>query len=219
MHRILLLFAILPLFAALILRKLNADRALSVARKTHLHLKPEALARRMLDSMGLQDVELKTKKRVWAGASILGDGWFCLPPPKADEPEHEMSAHAHGQAALRVGLYLLSQRDPAAISRRQWALRFGQVMPIFTTIVVVFGLAVAKIPVFWGLSIIVASLGLATCAQVFTVVAGRQAASMACLILEKKRTLPRLSEEEAVVASTRAWAWYGIVPGLLSRLM
>lgn len=219
MHRLLLLFALLPLLAALILRKFKADRALNVARKTHLHLKPEDLARSMLDSAGCQDIELKTKKRVWAGAAILGDGWLCLPQSKTTTSEDKMSAHAHGQVALRVGLYLLSQRNPAAIDRRQWALRFGQVIPIFTTMVVVFGLAVAKIPTLWGLSIIVASLGLATCAQIFTVVAELQAASMACMILEKKRNLPRLSEEEAVVASTRAWAWYGIVPGVLSRLM
>ena len=219
MHRLLLLFALLPLLAALILRKFKADRVLNVAKKTHLHLKPEELARRMLDSTGCQDVELKTKKRIWAGAAILGDGWLCLPQSKKATLEDKMSAHAHGQVALRVGLYLLSQRNPAAIGRRQWALRFGQVIPIFTTIVVVFGLAVAKIPALWGLSIIAASFGLATCAQIFTVVAERQAASMACLILEKKRTLPRLTDEEAVVASTRAWAWYAIVPGLLSRLM
>lgn len=214
MHRLLLLFSLLTLLAALILRKLNADRALRVARDTRLQIKAHELARKMLDSMGHKDTELKTTKRTWAAASVVGDGWLSLPADTAEG----YSAHAHGQAALRVGLYLLSLRNPVAIGRRRWALRFGHAFPIFTTIVVVFALLMRMPPV-WGLSIVMASLGLAACAQVLTIAAELQAAAMACVILEKKRILPRLTEEEAVVAATRAWAWFPIVPGLLSRLM
>jgi hypothetical protein len=214
MHRLLLILSLLPLLAALILRKLNADKALRLARETRLQITAGELARKMLDSMGHEGVELKTRKRAWVGADVIGDGWLSLQTAMAES----VTAHAHGRAALRVGLYLVSLRNPAAISRRRWALRFGHVFPIFTTLVVVFALMV-KLPALWALSIVVASLGLATCAQVLTVVAELQAAAMACVLLEKKRTFPRLSDEEAVVAATRAWAWYAIVPGLLSRLM
>lgn len=215
MHRLLLLFALLPLLAALILRKLNADRVLRLSRKTQLHTKGEDLARKMLDSMGHEEVEIKTAKRAWAGAAVLGDDWLSIPAAPADGN----SAADHGQAALRVGLYLTSLRNPSAIARRRWALRFGHVFPVFTTIVCVFGLAVGRLPGLWALSIVVASLGLAACAQIMTLTAELQAAALANVVLEKKRTLPRLTEEEAVVAATRAWAWYSIVPGLLSRLM
>lgn len=215
MHRLLLFLSLLPLLAALILRKLNADRILRLSKKTQLRINGGELARKMLDSMGHQDVEIKTAKRIWAGAAVTGDNWICL----STTPAEGTSVADHGQAALRVGLYLTSLRNPSAVARRRWAMRFGQVFPVFTTIVCVFGLAVAKIPALWALSIVMGALGLAACAQVFTVTAELQSASLATVILEKKRTLPRLSDEEAVVAATRAWAWHGIVPGLISRLM
>ena len=215
MHRLLLFFALLPLLAALILRKLNADRVLRLSREIQLHMKGEDLARKMLDSMGYEKVEIKTTKRAWAGAAILGDDWLSIPAKPADGN----SAADHGQAALRVGLYLTSLRNPSAIARRRWAMRFGHVFPVFTTIVCVFGLAVGRLPGLWAFSIVLASLGLAACAQIMTLTAELQSLAIATVVLEKKRTLPRLTEEEAVVAATRAWAWYSIVPGLLSRLM
>ncbi|MBT8036284.1 MAG: zinc metallopeptidase [Verrucomicrobiae bacterium] len=214
MHRLLLILSLLPLLAALILRKLNADRALRLACDTRLSVTANTLARKMLDSTGHKEVELKTRKRSWIGADVIGNGWISLPAAEAEG----VTARAHGQAALRVGLYLVSLKNPAVISRRRWALRFGHVFPVFTTLVVVFALMV-KLPALWAISIVVGSFGLACCAQILTVVAELQAASIACVLLEKKRTLPRLSDEQAVVAATRAWAWYAIVPGLLSRLM
>jgi len=68
-------------------------------------------------------------------------------------------------------------------------------------------------------SIVMASLGLAACAQILTVTTNIKAAGLASVVLEKKRIYPRLSDEESVVAATRAWAWHSIVPGLISRLM
>lgn len=215
MHRLLIFLSLLPLLAALILRKLNADRVLRVSVKTQLQSNGEVLARKMLDSMEHQQVQVKTSKRAWAGAAVTGEDWLSIPQKHASGS----SAADHGQAALRVGLYLTLLRDPKAIARRRWALRFGHVFPIFTVIVCVFGLAVAKLPALWALAIVMSALGLAACAQALTLTTELQAASLATVVLEKKRTLPRLSDEESVVAATRAWAWHSIVPGLLSRLM
>ena len=214
MHRLLLIFSLFPLLAALILRKINADRHLHEMRKIRLSMRADELVRKMLDSMARQDVEIKVTKRPWAGASVTGGGWLKLPASVAGGTR----AADHGRAALYAGLYLLSQREPGLIARRRWAMRFGHVFPIFTTLVVFFALFVRMPPVM-GLSIILASLALATCAQFLTVIADLRAASMAAVLLEKKRILPRLSEEEAVITAARAWAWHAIVPGLLSRLM
>ena len=215
MHRLLLLFALLPLLAAIILRKLNADRVLRSARDTQLYTRGEDLARSMLAAAGHETVELRTTGQAWAGAGVTGEGWLALPARSAQGT----SAADHGLVALRVGLYLMSLRNAAAVARRRWALRFGHVFPVFTLVVCVFALLVGKLPALWVLSIVMASLGLAACLQAFTVATDMQSASLATILLEKKRVLPRLSEEEAVVAATRAWAWRGIVPGLLSRLM
>ncbi|MBT8043630.1 MAG: zinc metallopeptidase, partial [Verrucomicrobiae bacterium] len=193
MHRLLLFLSLIPLLVALVLRKLNADRVLRLARETRLQITGEKLARKMLDSTGHQDVEINTTKRRWAGAAVIGEDWISLPTDHANGK----SAYDHGQAALRVGLFLISLRGQSAISRRRWALRFGHVFPIFTTIVCIFGLVVAKLPALWVLSVVMGALGLAACAQILTVSTNMQAAALAAVVLEKKRTLPRLSEEEA----------------------
>lgn len=174
------------------------------------------LARRMLDSLQHDKVKIEVTTRatrVWAGADVIGKKWLRIPTQVAGN----LSAHAHGQAALRVGLYLLSLHDPKAMGRRRWALRFGQVFPIFTAMVVVFGIFV-RLPMGWAMAIMMTSLALAACAQILTVYVERQASELACVVIERKRILPRLSDEEAVIASTRAWSWYGILPGILSRL-
>jgi len=215
MHRLLLFLSLLPLLAALILRKLHADRILKGSRVVALSGEGSALAQRMLSSMGQEHTELRIKKREWAGAADSGDGWLSL----TSELAAGKNGADHGQVALRVGLYFLSLRDPASVARRRWALRFGHAFPIFTLVVCVFGLFVGRLPLLWVMSIVMASLGLAACAQILTVITNIQAAGLASVVLEKKRIYPRLSDEESVIAATRAWAWHSIVPGLISRLM
>jgi len=215
MHRLLLFLSLLPLLVALILRKLNADRILKLSRERELSGDGTALAKRMLTAMELGDAELRIKKREWAGSAASGDGWLTLTPELASGK----SIADHGQVVLRVGLYFLSLRDPKSVTRRRWALRFGHAFPIFTLVVCVFALLVGKLPVMWVISIAMASLGIAACAQVLTLTTNLQAAAMAAVVLEKKHIYPRLSDEELVVAATRAWAWDSVVPGLISRLI
>ena len=215
MHRLLLFLSLLPLLAALVLRKLNADRILKLSRDQDLSGDGASLAKRMLSSMGHENTDLQIKKREWAGAAAHGEGWLTLTPNLASGK----SVADHGQVVLRVGLYFLALRDPKSVARRRWALRFGHAFPIFTLVVCVFALLVGKLPVMWVFSIAIASLGIAACAQILTLTTNLQASAMAAIVLEKKRIYPRLSDEELVVASTRAWAWHSIVPGLISRLM
>ncbi len=215
MHRLLLFLSLLPLLAALVLRKFNADRILKLAQDQQLSGDGAALAERMLSSMGKGNTELRIKKREWAGAAASGDSWLALTPQLASG----RSVADHGQVALRVGLYFLALRDPKSVARRRWALRFGHAFPIFTLVVCVFALLVGKLPPMWVISIALASLGIAACAQILTLTTNLQASAMAAVVLEKKRIYPRLSDEESVCASMRGWAWYSIVPGLISRLM
>lgn len=214
MHRVLLIPSLLPLLAAVLLRKYNADRVLNQARRTPLGLTGRELAEKMLASLGHADVEIRTPRRRWSAAPDTGGGWLALPP----EATSGENARAHGRAALAVGLHLLARRDPRALARRAWALRFGHVFPIFVTLVTVFALAVARLGFTWGLAAVLASCGLATLAQLLTLATERQAAELACVVLEKKRLLPRDDDEEAVTTATRAWAWHSILPGILARL-
>lgn len=215
MHRILLLFSLFALFAAVVFRKLNGDRVLHGLKDVRLNSSAGDLARKMLDSVKQERVEVKTPTRRWAAAADVGSIWLSLPRATASG----VSARSHGQAALQVGLYLLSLRDPKALARRRWAIRFGHVFPIFTTMVVIFAFVVARLAGQLGFGIIMASCGLAACAQILALSAELRASALAAVVLEKKRILPRLSEEEAVIAAARAHAWRSILPGILSKLV
>lgn len=214
MHRLLLIVSLLPLLAAVVLRKLNGDRVLFSFKDTRLSATAGETARKMLDSIGRESVEIKVSARRWTASADVGAGWLALPRETAGG----VSARAHGRAALQVGLYLLALRDPKAVARRRWAIRFGHVFPVFTAMVVVFALVVARLAGLWGFGILMASCGLAACAQLLALTAERRAADLACVVLEKKRIFPRLSDEEAVTAVTRAWAWRSVLPGILARL-
>ncbi len=215
MHRILLLFSLLTLLAAVALRKFNADRVLHRLKDVRLSLTAGELARKMLDSVQQEKVEVRTPAQRWAAAADMGGQWLSLPRDSASG----MTAYAHGQAALQVGLYLLSLKDPKALARRRWAIRFGHVFPVFTTMVVIFAVIVARLAGLWGFGIIMASCGLAACAQLLALSAERRACALTAVVLEKKRIFPRLSDEEAVITSARAHAWRAILPGILSRLV
>ena len=217
-HRFLLLVSLIPLLAAIILRKLNADRILRRDGQQLLHHPADGTARKMLDSMGHEKVKLVQKQSLWPVTGDAAQKSVQL-PDMSKKRNHPALVETHGLAALRAGIFLLSQREPAVTAKRDWALRFGHVFPIFTTIVVIFAFAVGKLPVLWGLSIVVGSLGIASCAQVLALACERRAATLAAVVIEKKRIFPRLSEEEAVITAARAQAWRAIVPGFLSRLM
>ncbi len=215
MHRILLLFALFTLAVAVVLRKLNADRVLHGLKDVRLSSSAGDAARKMLDSVKQNEVEVRAPKRHWAAAADLGSKWLVLASESADG----LSARAHGQAALQVGLYLLSLRDPKALARRRWAIRFGHVFPIFSLIVVIFALIAARLAGLWGLGIIMASCGIAVCAQILVLSTERRASALVAVVLEKKHIYPRLSDEESVVASARAHAWRSILPGIFARFV
>ncbi len=72
MHRVLLFLSLFPILAALVLRKLNADRVLRVSQDTRLSKTGNQLARLMLDASGHRDATIRTSKRAWAGAAVTG---------------------------------------------------------------------------------------------------------------------------------------------------
>lgn len=219
MHRLILLLSIIPLLAAIILRRLNADRILRRDGQLPLSKPAGDTARKMLDAMGHQQTKLRQRKSPWSVPGRSAPSSHVELPDFARGKSNPATVESHALAALRVGIFLLAQREPALAAKRTWALRFGHVFPVFTAIVLVFAILVGKLPVLLALSILAASLGLATCAQTLALACELRAANLATAVLEKKRILPRLADEERVTTATRAQAWRAIVPGLLARLM
>ena len=215
MHRFLILFSLVPLVASLAIRKLLADRVLKVAEGKQYSYSAEATARKMLDALNHEDVVIKLTHKPLFTQSKIKEKQIIV----SSKVAQDKSASAHGKAALHVGLYLVSLRNPAMIARRQWAIRFGHAFPIFTTIVVIFACVVAKLAILLALAIVLASLGIAACAQILTVLTERQAAELASIVIEKKRLFSRSGQENEVIESLKAWSWHGAVPGLLTKFL
>ncbi|NWK55001.1 zinc metallopeptidase [Verrucomicrobiaceae bacterium N1E253] len=215
MHRLFLIVSLLVMLVALVLRRVNADRLLRRAKMIRLHGSSRDMAEKMLASMGHGDVKLEMTaraNRIWAGMDVVGEHWIRIPVEK----EGQENAYVHGLTALRVGLYLLSLREPRLIARRRWAIRFGHVFPIFATMVAAFVMLTGRAS--WSITIVMSSLAMAACVQVATFMVERRAAELATVVLEKKRIYPRLSDEEAVSDALRGWSWFRVLPGILARL-
>ncbi|MGB0993787.1 MAG: zinc metallopeptidase [Akkermansiaceae bacterium] len=215
MHRLLFLLSLPPLLLAVILRKINADRILKETSTSQLSRNAAQLAEDMLDAAKEHNAKVQVARPSWIGNLPTGKNRLTLTPVVAAEK----NGSALGYAALHVGLLLLDKHNPSTLAKLRWATRFGHVFPIFTTIVAIFAIAVAKLPPLMGIGVIAASLALATLAQILSVIAKLQAAELATVLLEKSRLIPRLSDEEAVTAATRAWAWHAVLPGIISRLV
>jgi len=218
MYKILLLLSLIILFVSITLRRFYADRSLLQSRRKKLSHDASHTARKMLDSIHHESVKIKLPNQLHhalSGSDVIGKKHLSLPRDIAQQK----SVNAHGLASLRVGLYLLSLNDPKAINQRRWAIRFGHAFPIFTTLVVVFAVFATKLYILWAISIIITSLAAATMAQLLTLKVERQASDLACILLEKKRIFPRADDESAVVLATRAWAWHGLLPGILARFI
>ena len=82
MHRILLLFSLLTLLAAVAFRKLNGDRVLHGLKDIRLSLTAGDMARKMLDSVDQEKVEIRTPARRWAAAADLGCLLYTSPSPR-----------------------------------------------------------------------------------------------------------------------------------------
>ena len=140
----------------------------------------------MLHKLELDHIEIKSTKRIWIGNAQVGDDWINLPA----DISVMSNAYAHGQATLHLGLLLLLQRDPVVIKRRNWAVRFGYVFPIFVVIILVFACAVAKLQILWAITALMLALSIASCTQLLTLMANLQAVDLASVVLEKKTPLP-----------------------------
>lgn len=217
MRRLLILFSLAVVLFALVLRKVNADRVLRQSRRVKLSGTAQELARKMLDSLDYSDVKIEVTSREtapWAGMDCKAGEWLRMPSHLANAH----SASSHGRAALLIGLFVLAQRDGKVISARMWALRFGHVFPIFTLIVLVFAVLMAKLFLGWALAVLLGVMALATLVQCLTLRAERQAAELAAVVLEKKRIIARQEDEDAVMAALRGWSWAGVLPGILARI-
>ena len=213
MHRAIILLSLLPILASLLTRRFFADRVLKSSSNYETSLAPLDLAEKMLLAAGHKDIKI-TISNSNLQSDVKGKSIYL--PAKLTKSD---TALTNGKAALAVGLYLLSIKRPKLLAQRQWAIRLGYVLPVFVFIIVIFAVVLAKLPTIWILSIIIGSISVSCVAQLYVIIADRQAAELAEIILNKRHIFARSHEKEAVIHSVRAWSWHGIVPGLLAKFM
>ena len=124
-----------------------------------------------------------------------------------------------GQVAAMTGQALVAVDQPELLKWRQWVIRFSWAFPVFTFVVVIFAVVVAKLPGAWGVAIVLAALGIASCLSLASVLIEIEAAKLSQSLLDRSRVLPRSADEEEVGRCCRATAFQNVVPGAIGWMV
>jgi len=130
--------------------------------------------------------------------------------------KHLESKDTHTVSAelLKVGLAEINKTHPEMITYRLKVLKAGYFIPPFILLGGSLALIVKRIPPGWFVAGFVISLAV-TCVMLWlSRTVEKEAAKEIQRMLEKKRILNRLSEEEALIESLYAWTWISILPGI-----
>ncbi|MFP6865053.1 MAG: zinc metallopeptidase, partial [Roseibacillus sp.] len=154
MAKLILLISLVPTILAIVVRKFFCDRGLRSAGDAETSRTGRELATMLLEKAGLSEkVEVLVKRR---------------PEVKVEPAKLILSKHleeaknviALGEVALLCGHALVAVKNPELLKWRQWAVKFSWAFPVFTLVILVFAIVVARMPPGWGISVAAAALGL-----------------------------------------------------------
>lgn len=208
-----LLFSLVPTILAIVVRKFFCDRGVRLAGQREASLTGRQFAERLLEKAGLRGkVEVVEKRR----AEVK------VEPPRlvlSKRLADSCQVVSLGEVALLCGHALVAVRNPDLLKWRQWAVKFSWAFPVFTLVVLVFAVVVAKLPPAWGIAGAAAALGLGSGLSLASLQVEVQAARMMATLVDESRILPRLQESEAVALACKALAFRQAVPGAIEWLM
>lgn len=210
MWKIVLLVSLVPVIAGVLLRKWCCDRVLKKMEHGVTNQTGQRLAAHLLLNQKLDDeIEIVDKKKT---RLIIG------PPVKIQLSSGDQKGKdilTLGRVANVVGRSLIAHEHAQLIGWREWAVRFGWAFPAFTALVVVFAIAVAKLTVMMGITVVVGALGLSSVFLLATTMVELEASKRASRLIERTGALPRSADGEEVAKCCRALAWERVVPGVL----
>ncbi len=213
MARLVLLISLIPTVFAIVVRKFFCDRGLRVAGDGETSRTGRELAERLLARAGLAEkVEILEKRR----AEVKVEPARLILTKRLAEAKNVI---ALGEVALLCGHALVAVKNPELLKWRQWAVKFSWAFPVFTLVVLVFAVVVAKLPVVWGIAAAIGALGLGSGISLASVQIESQAAKMMASIVDESRIFPRLRESESVALACKALAFRQVVPGAIEWLM
>ncbi len=209
MRRLIILFSAIPVIVSLILAHLLGWRVLNKRKNLSLNLG------QILEKLKISGVEYTLKKRVWQPMPLAKTGEVYITEKHLDSNDSQIVS----AELLKVGFGEINKTHPAMVQWRCKVLKAGYFFPPFILLGGTLAMAVKRLPAGWVIVIFVVVTGL--CCVMLWLSRGveKEAATAISNILERKRTLNRLSEEEALVGSIHAWTWISILPGILVSLM
>lgn len=181
-------------------------------RPDKVSLEVDVLMRKLLAQMQREDIEIiYQKKQLWPN---LSSGKLHLP---ASFKKSKKASHV-GRALQLLGVILLGEQQPEPVIWREKMLKLGYTLPVFTLLVIAFAFLVGKMPSAVLFTIASASLGFTSVMLGLSMGVDKEAAHLMVDRVEKLRVLPRLSEEELVVAAIKASPWAALMPGVFLKL-
>ncbi len=214
MSRVILLISLLPIILSVVVRKLFCDRGVRSAGDGETSRTGRELAELLLSKAGISgEVEVIEKRRAEVKVGK---------PVKLMLSKRLVGARnvlALGEVALLCGHALVATSNPDLLKWRQWAVKFSFAFPIFTLVVLIFAVVVAKIPVGLGLALAAAALGVGSLMSLSSLQVEVQGARMMATIIDESHVFPRLRESEAVALACKSLAYRQAVPGAIEILM
>lgn len=207
--KLFLMSGLIPVLGSFLLRKLFSDGTVRRFGEDEVSLTGAELVERVLEKGKAGSVEVQVKKRPFL---VLGPERLVLSPSLAESKR----ARDVAEAAVLAGMVLMARQQAKVIGWRRWAIKFGAAMPAFTAIVMVFAMVIGRLSPTLSISIVAATLGLATLFLWFTQPVERAGAKAVAEMLEETALVARRAEGEKLGELVRAMSWRRIIPGAVA---
>ena len=140
MTKLILLISLLPIILSVVVRKFFCDRGVRSAGNAETSRTGRELAELLLSKAGISgEVEVVEKRRTEVK---VGEPVKLVLTKRLAGAKNVV---ALGEVALLCGHALVATSNPDLLKWRQWAVKFSFAFPIFTLVVLIFAVVVAKI--------------------------------------------------------------------------
>ncbi len=213
MRRLLLLVSLLPIIAAFTTAHFLGIR--SVRKTGKLSFSMSELLEKLKSSDTEKMISFANPKMQWAGNPVSKAG-------EAQISEKLMDSKSTSEIAKelnKIGLALVHRTHAPMVKWRIKVIKAGYYLPPFVALIVVFGALAGRLPMMWAFIAFLGVIGGCCVMLWLSRAVAVEAAESIIFLIEKKRLLPRLREEEELVEAIRAWAWVSLIPGIVIPLM
>lgn len=207
--KILLLLCLIPVGVSFLVRKWLADRVFRNEGADEIPHTGRELVERLLQRAKINDLTIEIKKRTF---TQLSPTHLVLSPKIADSKR----AVDVAEACLLAGLVMVARQQDKVVAWRTWAVKFGWVLPAFTSVIMFFAVVVGRVGITWAIAILALTLGITTILLWLTLPIERLAAQKVAELLEDSTALPRRTEGERLARLVKASVWRRIIPSAIA---